>query len=262
MQEPLNILFIMADQFRRDALGITGGYARTPALDSLAREGVLFRRATTNSPHCIPARLALATGLYPHQTGVWSNGPVTLSPGAWTWMKALAEAGYRTSLFGKAHFHTNGDLRQGLELMHGYGLQDVDEIAGPRGSMYVLSNMTEHWQDAGIWELYRRDFQDRFDTKPYVARPSPLGVEHYYDTYVGSRAREYLSNYDRPQPWFCWVSFGGPHEPWDAPQPYDTMYDPAGMPAAIPRMADHEQVDGLLHHSFRSTESPALTPEE
>lgn len=268
MHERCNILFIMADQFRRDALGCTAGHYWTPALDALAAEGVSFRRAVTNAPDCIPARWALATGLYPHQTGIWSNGQVALAPSAWNWIKALRDAGYRTSLFGKTHFHESahpsGDLRDGLALMQAYGFDDVDEIAGPRGSMHTLSNMTELWRRAGLWEPYRRDFEERFATKPYLVRPSPLGQGHYYDTYVGQRATEYLSRCAEREPWFCWVSFGGPHEPWDAPRPYDTLYEPADMPKPIERMRDGDTVGGLLARIFKKAplQAPPLTPME
>jgi choline-sulfatase len=67
-----------------------------------------------------------------------------------------------------------------------------------------------------------------------MVRPSTLPFEWYADVYVGQRAKEYLVAYDRPEPWFCWVSFGGPHEPWDAPEPYASMYDPGSMPPSVP----------------------------
>ena len=247
----------MADQLRRDALYHVGGYGRTHALDALAADGVSFRRAVTTSPECIPARFALASGLYPHQTGVWRNAPVTLAPSTWNWTQALVAAGYRTSLFGKTHFHesaqASGDLRDGIELMRGYGLLDVDEIAGPRASMWIQCAMTESWQRLGLWNAYRRDFEERFASKPWIAKPSPLGLEHYYDTYVGRRALEYLASYDRPEPWFCWVSFAGPHEPWDAPPPYDQLHLASDMPRAIPRMGGSDSVKGLLSDLFRSS---------
>ena len=92
---------------------------------------------------------------------------------------------------------------------------------------------------------------------PWIARPSPLGLDHYYDTYVGRRALEYLSSYDRPEPWFCWISFAGPHEPWDAPPPYDQMHRPSDMPIAIPRASHWSGIGGLLHNHFRSPERAA-----
>ncbi len=67
----------------------------------------------------------------------------------------------------------------------------------------------------------------------HVVRPSTLPIELYCDTYVGQRSRAYLESYERNEPWFCWVSFGGPHEPWDTPEPYASTYDPAKMPKAI-----------------------------
>ena len=82
-----------------------------------------------------------------------------------------------------------------------------------------MSNITAKWQELGLLETYRQDYADRFKDKPWVARPSPLPLEWFLDSYVGRTAREWLEAYDKPEPWFCWVSFGGPHEPWDAPEP-------------------------------------------
>ena len=56
-----NILFIMTDQQRWDALGCTGGWVDTPNLDALARESVLFSNCVTTSPVCLPARWSLAS---------------------------------------------------------------------------------------------------------------------------------------------------------------------------------------------------------
>ncbi len=259
-----NILFIMADQMRADALGIVNGWTRTPNLDRLAREGIAVRGAVTNSPTCIPARLSHAVGLYPHQTGVTDHGSYTLDPRYPTWMRAVSEAGYRTSLFGKTHLHPHeGDLRDRLHLMHAYGLSVVDEIGGPHASASAASNMTDVWQSHGLWELYRRDLADRERHKRYVVRPSPLGLDHHYDVYVGRRAASYLAGLDEGAPWCCWVSFGGPHEPWDTPEPYASLYADVDVGAATPRLRAHERVRGLLRHNFDSPHfSPPLRPNE
>jgi arylsulfatase A-like enzyme len=61
-----DILLIMADQWRGGCLGIRGHpVVRTPAIDALAKEGALFKRAYSTCPSCIPARFSLLTGLYP-----------------------------------------------------------------------------------------------------------------------------------------------------------------------------------------------------
>ena len=256
-----NILFIFTDQLRWDALGCSGGWVRTPNLDRLAAEGARFVNCITNSPVCIPARVSLATGRYPHNTGIWRNLPCDMPPDTPTWMRAIRDAGYRTSLFGKTHLHRHsGDLRDREHLLHAYGLDDVDEIGGPRASMRVLSHMTARWEQAGLWEAYRQDYQERFSTKPCTVRPSVLPLDQYADVYVGQQAKQYLANYDRPEPWFCWVSFGGPHEPWDAPEPYAGMYDPAEMPKPVPEIPG-----GVYRPGVRRNDrgfAPDLTPEE
>ena len=68
-----NILFIMADQFRGDVMSCVGGPAKTPNLDALAAEGVCFTNCCTVAPLCVPARISMMTGKYPHTTGVWDN---------------------------------------------------------------------------------------------------------------------------------------------------------------------------------------------
>ncbi len=262
MAQRPNLLLLMTDQQRADALGCAGGWVRTPTLDRLAAEGVRFSNCVTNSPVCIPARLSLATGLYPHNTWVWDNQGHTLDPESPTWMRHVRDAGYRTSLFGKTHLHPHsGDLRERESLMHAYGLDDVDEIGGPRASERVLSHMTARWQELGLWEAYRADIRDRFATKPHVVRPSPLPVDEYADAYVGRRAREYLAAYDRAEPWCCWVSFGGPHEPWDTPESFAGLYDPADMPEAAPLpewTREESRPRGYLHE--RLSRPPELEP--
>jgi arylsulfatase len=261
-----NILFLMADQLRADALGVVNGWTRTPNLDQLARHGFLFHDVVSNSAECIPARFSLATGLYPHQTGVWENEPFTytLNPACPNWMQAVERAGYSTSLFGKTHLHPHqGDLRDRVNLMHAYGLQVVDETAGPHASSWVASNMTDFWERQGLLEAYRLDILERVGSKRHLVRPSVLGPEHHYDVYVGQRAADYLRNLHDPRPWFCWVSFGGPHEPWDAPQPYCDLYDDANIPPATPRLARSGTVGGLLRRAFDSDlYSPVLEPAE
>ena len=251
-----NILFVMTDQQRWDAMGCSADWVRTPTLDRIAREGVRFTQCITTTPICIPARVTLATGRYPHNNAVWNNMDYVMPPETPTWMRALRDLGYRTSLFGKTHLHPHrGDLRECEHLLNAYGLDDVDEIGGPRASANVMSHMTATWQEKGLLDAYRADFAERFANKPHVVRPSTLPLEDYADVYVGQQAKRYLTSYKRDQPWFCWVSFGGPHEPWDAPEPYASMYAPEAMPAPVPRAPDdHPRPQGWLdYHMARST---------
>jgi choline-sulfatase len=238
----------MTDQQRWDAMGCSGGWVETPNMDRIAAEGVRFTNAYTNSPVCVPARVSLATGLYPHHHGVWRHERYTLPPEQPTWMSAVRDAGYSTAVFGKTHLHPHsGDLRDREDLLHAYGLDHVDEIAGPRATAVCRSHMTDRWEEAGVYEAYKVDMKDRYENKPWVVRPSVVPLELYADVYVGGQAAAYLRDYSDSKPWFCWVSFGGPHEPWDTPEPYASRYDPERMPPAIvPEADDRERPQGVL----------------
>ena len=221
---------------RYDAMGHTGGWVKTPNLDRIAAEGISFSNCVTTSPVCMPARITMATGLYPHNTGIWDNCKYTLPLDSKTWMQVVRDSGYRTALIGKTHLYdhtSNWDLRDASRL-HAYGIQDVNEIGGPRASAHVQSHMTEEWNAKGVWQDYRDDYSERFANKAHTVRPSALSIDDYADIYVGRKAKEYLENYKRDEPWCCWVSFGGPHEPWDTPEPYASMYNPQEMPPPIP----------------------------
>ena len=74
MSEPTNVLLIMSDEHRPDALGSAGHpIVQTPALDSLAATGTRFSSAYCSSPLCAPSRASVATGQYVHEIEYWDN---------------------------------------------------------------------------------------------------------------------------------------------------------------------------------------------
>jgi choline-sulfatase len=103
-----NILIIIADQLSQKAVGAYGNpYSQTPAIDSIAAEGVRFANAYTPCPLCQPARAAFWTGNLPHTTGILSNGrkhPVPPLPDDIPTLGDIFQAaGYETVHFGKRH---------------------------------------------------------------------------------------------------------------------------------------------------------------
>lgn len=97
---PPSVLLVSLDTMRADRIGAYGyKLAATPNLDRLAREGVLFADATTQSPLTGPAHVALLTGQYPTRLGIKSNASTALSDSASTLAEILRGAGYQTGAF-------------------------------------------------------------------------------------------------------------------------------------------------------------------
>jgi choline-sulfatase len=97
---PPNVVLITLDTTRADHIGAYGyARARTPTLDGLAREGVLFERALSAAPITLPAHASLLTGAYPFVHGVRNNGNFALGEGVPTLATALHDRGYRTAAF-------------------------------------------------------------------------------------------------------------------------------------------------------------------
>jgi len=166
-------------------------------------------------------------------------------------MRAVRDAGYRTSSFGKLHLTNAGrDVRLSEQNAQRIGFDTVNETLGPRGCMNRITHMTQAWADAGVLEDFRIDIADRLANDPLMVRPSPLPLELYYDVYVPSQAVDHLRSLPPNEPWFCNVGFGGPHEPWDAPEPYASMFSPADAPDPIrPANPDNHTASYFLDHA-------------
>ncbi|MFO7957342.1 MAG: sulfatase-like hydrolase/transferase [Candidatus Brocadiia bacterium] len=232
-----NILILMTDQQRADCLSCAGHpQLRTPNMDRIAAEGVRFSHACTDSPVCMPARHSFISGHRVHRHGVWSNGG-ELPADYESFFRRLQTAGYYTAHIGKSHYYPHGDLhmRDREPWMHERGFDHVDEIGGPLATCWnTESHMTDRWREKGLYEEYKKDYEKRFEVgRDRAVWPSPLPVEEHADSYVGRKGVEFIRDYDEEKPFCAFVGFGGPHEPWDAPGEYATMYDPDETPPRI-----------------------------
>ena len=244
-----NILFILLDQYRYDAISYTNGYMKTPYIDNICENGILFSNCITVSPVCIPARLGLATSLYPSNANTTNNIPFTLNPITGTWMKAIEKGGYNTALIGKTHLHhQKGNLRKKEYLLNLYGYKYTHEIPGPRAMRNVNSYIMDKWKEKNVYINFKNDINDRLKNKPWIAKASTLPNELYYDNYIEKETIKYLDNYKENKPWCLHVCFSGPHEPWDAPGEYATMYDYRNMPKPIkkPDWVENSKISGEL----------------
>jgi N-acetylglucosamine-6-sulfatase len=111
--KPRNIIFILTDDHRYDALGFLKGqkFLETPYLDSLARDGVHCKNALVTTALCSPSRASILTGKYAHQHKIVDNNTPT-PPGTHFFPELLQKAGYTTGFFGKWHMGNGGDEPQ------------------------------------------------------------------------------------------------------------------------------------------------------
>ncbi|HEV3121574.1 MAG TPA: sulfatase-like hydrolase/transferase, partial [Isosphaeraceae bacterium] len=200
-----NVLVIHADQHRFDCLGAMGHPdVRTPNLDALARDGVVFRNSFCTWPVCTPSRYSLLSGLYARQHGGRSNR-ATLLPGTPTFPSLLRSAGYQTAAVGKMHF-TPAYLDLGFDRLflaeqNGRGglVDDYHRYLKDRGLIDSVDLMDqEQPYRSGAPEDYWRSFG---------AGPSNLPEEHHSTTWIGNRALEILGSWTAEKPGLLMVGF-------------------------------------------------------
>ena len=220
-----NVLLLMCDQFRGDCLSIAHHPdVKTPYLDSLANDGVLFEQAYSACPSCIPARAALLTGRSQRahrRVGYEDNIP-------WEYEHYLAEefsnAGYQTQCIGKMHVHPPRLLCgfQGLKLHDGY-------LGCYRG------NDIPHWMHQEVCEDYLFDLQNSIDRHPdvnasgaecnsWVTHPWIYEERLHPTNWCADNSIRFLKTRDRSKPFFLMSSFVRPHQPLDPPPAYYAMY--------------------------------------
>lgn len=224
-----SILFVTTDQQRYDSLGCTGNrVCRTPALDALAADGVLYERAHVHSVVCMPSRSTMLTGQHPRTHGVIANG-VPLpddAPSVARWLRR--RAGYRTALIGKAHFEPHLDPT--LRFFENRCASEGSE--GPwRGFEHVAlathGPMGGHHYARWLWEQHPEDVAGFAavltgarggDTRAPEVAHNPIPRDRYHTDWVADRTIDWLSRVDHDDPFFCWMSFPDPHHPFDPPR--------------------------------------------
>jgi len=126
-QKPPNIIFIMADDHAQKAISAySTELINTPNLDRIAKEGMLFKNSFVTNSICAPSRAAILTGKYSHINGKLDNLD-TFNGDQWTFIKALHDAGYYTTMMGKWHLKS---APQGFDNWH--VLIDQGDYYSPR----------------------------------------------------------------------------------------------------------------------------------
>jgi len=231
-----NILLIILDQVRRDAIGCYGSkICRTPNIDSIAAEGVRFTRAYTSISLCSPARASMFSGLLPHRHGMLYNvtrasyGRQDLLPDVKLLSEYLTDAGYRCGYAGKWHIDRKGPRGHGFAGTEcaGYGLPgfvpEYDEWLKAKGHAGQRSvRVTDYTTPTGVIECHL---------------PTPYGfdgiihlpVELTPSGFVASRTIDLLEQF-KGEPFFIAASFWGPHHPALPTVEYEGIYPADAIP--------------------------------
>ena len=196
-----NIVFILTDQWRGEALGYAGdSNVKTPNLDAFAKEAVDFTNAVSVTPVCTPHRAALLTGKFPTTTGMFVND-IYLPSEELCMAEIFKEAGYNTAYWGKWHLDGHGrstfipkERRQGFE----------------------------YWKGLECSHNYTKmPYYDNDDTEiKYWEEYSPFAITKDANQYLTDHAND-------EKPFLAFISIATPHYPHDsAPQKYKDMYIP------------------------------------
>lgn len=220
-----NILVLFCDQLRIDLLGCYGGrLVRTPNIDALACESVVFDRAYTPCALCSPARASLMTGVYPHRHHMFNNS----TPG-YSYCEhlrpdmqilpdwAAKHTDYETAYFGKWHIGPAADLfNSAFHRTHPRPGEEPLQLP-------FLAN--SHWHPNTAMGPLVRSFANG------QAGAIDVPIERFPDAVAAAYTRRFLRE-RRPgsPPFLAFCAFPGPHSPWLVPDAFGIRYDPAAIP--------------------------------
>jgi arylsulfatase A-like enzyme len=221
-----DIIFFQTDQQRWDALGALNPHIKTPNLDRLAKNGIIYRQATCQSPSCVPSRNSMMFGLYPSQLGILSNGSHSVGDGfipCDPLPARLQKAGYQTAGFGKTHWGRTDQPKdtRGFE----YRVVGAKEVGMEKGAI--------HYQDddnpQGL-AAYRKEANPygagEEGVLGYIGATSQVADCDHRDGYVAEKCLEFLdSGIDQNRPLFLYLSFLKPHAGLNVPKRFEDLYD-------------------------------------
>ncbi|HEX2116195.1 MAG TPA: alkaline phosphatase family protein [Alphaproteobacteria bacterium] len=237
MRRPKNILFILADQWRADSLSAVGHpVVRTPTLDTLAQEGVLFAQHYAQASPCGPSRASILTGMYLQNHRSARNG-TPLDARFTNLARELRKAGYDPGLIG--YTDTSADPR---------GRDPEDPaLRTYEGVMPGFTPVLLLPEDPVAWLAYLRrlgyDVSARgregasrpaagypdADARGPTYAPALYKAEHSDTAFTTDAALDYIAAH-HDEPWCLHLVYLRPHPPFIAPEPYNKMYHPDAAP--------------------------------
>jgi arylsulfatase A-like enzyme len=262
-----NVLFIMADQLRRDYLSCYGArHLATPHIDALARRGVRFANAYAQGPVCGVSRMSYYTGRYMSTHGAtWNFVPLPLhNP---TLGDHLRPLGVRCAVVGKTH--VVGDSE---------GIARIGATAASTGLRFAMEGGFEPYaRDDGVWSQptipQGHHYADHLRARGYAGAnpwhdwansargadgeilsgwdmrwahlPAAVAEPDSESAYTTRRAIEFIDECGT-QRWCLHLSYIKPHWPYVAPAPYHGLYAQDDVPAPVRAAAEREKPHPVL----------------
>ncbi len=228
-QKKENVLVIFCDQLRTDLLGCFGSdLVRTPNIDALAGDSIVFENAYTPTAICSPARASLMTGLYAHGHHMFNNSTPSYSychhlPPQVTMLQDWADVAtdYRTGYFGKWHIGPTGDLFNSA--FHCTHPHEGVEQGGP------LFAAGHGHPNLKLGELVREK-GDRNMPPSRMTGTVDVPFEDFPDVQAARYTREFIDSTGQGRSFFGCCAFPGPHSPWLVPEEFGIRYDPDDIP--------------------------------
>jgi arylsulfatase A-like enzyme len=262
-----HIVLITADELHAGALSCYGQTAlETPNIDRLADRGVQFDSTYTVSPWCLPARCSLATGQLPHNHGSFANyedWSGRLDPSIPNLYSVLGDRGYATAHVGKCHYspvprpeQVDGETIHLPQMREHYLELGMDTLVlqdGNHRSTMFYDDWSEDLEAAGYLEAYRDAAVTKAQENQKVFTfPGP--AELYKDVWIGEQSVDVLEDQDPNEPSFTWVSFSGPHYPFDPPEEYLEAVDESALSPRITDETEWDDEDRIHYKSFHGSD--------
>lgn len=214
-----NILFMIADDHRFDAIGAMGdATVQTPVLDALMARGTTFRQThimgSLVGAVCVPSRAAVLTS-----ASLFRSGMQEINRELAVWPQVMREAGYHTFATGKWHndkqTYTNS-FAEGAKIFFG-GMSSHFEVP------------VFDYDASGAYPNTAKYIGEKFSTEMFT-----------------DEAVQFLQDYDASAPFFLYLAFTSPHDPRTPPGEYASMYPPAEMPVPENFMPEHPFDNGEM----------------
>mgnify|MGYP001157567189 FL=1 len=211
-----NLIIIMSDEHQGNALScVAHPFVKTPNIDRLANNGVIFSNAYTSCPICVPARASFATGLPVHKNRLWDNAMPYYGQIS-SWGHSLQSQNVPVESIGKLHYRSE---------------EDDDGFDKKHIPMMVVNGVGMVWGSIRRENERSKVFRNERMLGEYIGPGNSKYTD--YDEAVVSKTQKWLEAKKKSKeskPWCLYIGLVAPHFPLVVPQKYFDMYPRETLP--------------------------------